>query len=131
MHLAGPMGLRDDETFQKAYWKYFEEFFGKQNSAVVKAMLLGKIIGGAGCTTLMITESAPGLLGDVNPNPEMQEFIADGVVHFHLVPVAGDARVRYFEITKMRGTNHQMGPIPIEIGNRGITVRMPHIPGRK
>jgi len=36
------MGLRDDETFQKAYWKYFEEFFGKQNSAVVKAMLLAK-----------------------------------------------------------------------------------------
>ena len=42
MHLAGPMGLRDDESFQKAYWKYFEEFFGKQNSAVVKAMLLAK-----------------------------------------------------------------------------------------
>jgi len=106
--------------------------FGTQNDIrVFTHMLLGKIIGGAGCTTLMITESAPGLLGDVNPNPGMQEFIADGVVHFHLVPVAGDARVRYVEITKMRGTNHQMGPIPIDIGNRGITVRMPHIPGRR
>src|SRR5206468_3228862 len=105
--------------------------FGTQGDIrVFTHMLLGKIIGGAGCTTLMITESAPGLLGDDNPNPGMQEFIADGVVHFHLVPVAGDARVRYVEITKMRGTNHQMGPIPIEIGNRGITVRMPHIPGR-
>src|SRR5438093_1083848 len=106
--------------------------FGTQGDIrVFTHMLLGKIIGGAGCTTLMITESAPGLLGDDNPNPGMQEFIADGVVHFHLVPVAGDARVRYVEITKMRGTNHQMGPIPIEIGNRGITVRMPHIPGRR
>src|SRR2546427_6195878 len=91
-------------------------------------MLLGKIVGSAGCTTLMITETPP---QDGHPGLGMHEFIADGVLHFHLVPVAGDARVRYIEITKMRGTNHQMGPIPIDIGNRGITVRMPHIPGRK
>src|SRR3989442_9241961 len=94
-------------------------------------MLLGKIIGGAGCTTLMITETPPGFLGENSPNPGMQEFIADGGVHFHLVPVPGDARVRYIEITKMRGTNHQMGPIPIDIGSRGISIRLPHIPGRK
>lgn len=93
-------------------------------------MLLGKIVGGNGCTTLMITETPPGFLGDPFPAPAMQEFIADGVVHFHLVPVAGDARVRYIEITKMRGTNHQMGPIPIGIGRNGITVRSPHLPGR-
>src|SRR2546426_1417763 len=94
-------------------------------------MLRGKIIGGSGVTTLMSSDTRPGVLGDPMPNPGMQEFIADGVVHFHLVPVAGDARIRYIEITKMRGTNHQMGPIPIDIGNRGITVRMPHIPGRR
>jgi KaiC/GvpD/RAD55 family RecA-like ATPase len=106
--------------------------FGTQGDIrVFTHMLLGKIIGGAGCTTLMITESAPGFLGAEVPNPGMQEFIADGVVQFHLVPVAGDARVRYIEITKMRGTNHQMGPIPIDIGNRGISVRSIHIPGRK
>jgi len=106
--------------------------FGTQGDIrVFTHMLLGKIIGGAGCTTLMITESAPGFLGAEVPNPGMQEFIADGVLHFHLVPVAGDARVRYIEITKMRGTNHQMGPIPIDIGNRGISVRSIHIPGRK
>src|SRR5439155_318947 len=75
--------------------------------------------------------SAPGILGAEILNPGMQEFIADGVLHFHLVPVAGDARVRYIEITKMRGTNHQMGPIPIDIGNHGISVRLSHIPGRK
>src|SRR5207245_359478 len=106
--------------------------FGTQGDIrVFTHMLLGKIIGGAGCTTLTITESAPGFLGAEIPDPGMQEFIADGVLHFHLVPVAGDARVRYIEITKMRGTNHQMGPIPIDIGNRGISVRSIHIPGRK
>ena len=93
-------------------------------------MLLGKIIGGSGCTTLMITESPPGMLGETTPNPGMQEFIADGVVHFHLVPVAGDARVRDIEVTKMRGTNHQMGPIPIAIGRNGISVRSPHLASR-
>ena len=41
-HLAGPMGVKDNDEFQRAYWKAFEEFFGKQNSAIVKAMLLAK-----------------------------------------------------------------------------------------
>ena len=36
------MGLKDDEAFQKAYWKSFDDFFGKQNSGIVKAMLLAK-----------------------------------------------------------------------------------------
>src|SRR5438445_13567521 len=75
--------------------------FGTQGDIrVFTHMLLGKIIGGAGCTTLMITESAPGFLGGEIPDPGMQEFIADGVVHFHLAPVAGDARVRYNDITQ-------------------------------
>src|SRR3989442_2267532 len=105
--------------------------FGSQGDIrVFTHMLLGKIIGGAGCTTLMITETPSGFLGEPSPNPGMQEFIADGVMHFHLVPVAGDARVRYIEITKMPGTNHQMGPISIGIRSRGISVRSPHIPGR-
>ncbi len=60
----------------------------------------------------------------------MHEFIADGVVYFSLVPVTGDARVRYLEVTKMRGTSHQMGLIPVDIGKRGISVRSPHIPAR-
>lgn len=81
-------------------------------------ILLGKITSGAGCTTLMITElpSPNGGTGGV------EEFIADGVIHFYVAPV-GDGRIRYLEITKMRGTAHQMGPIPIEIGRRGIVVR--------
>ena len=43
VHIASPMGMKHNEAFQKAYWKFFEEFFGKQNSAVVKAMLLAKV----------------------------------------------------------------------------------------
>ena len=89
--------------------------------------LLGRIVGATGCTTLLIAEKA---LSDAHIGFGVEEFIADGVIHFFLVPVAGDARIRYIEVTKMRGTNHQMGPIPIEIGHSGIVVRHPHIRGR-
>jgi len=88
--------------------------------------LLGRIVGATGCTTLMIAEKA---LTETQIGYGVEEFIADGVIHFFLVPVAGDARIRYIEVTKMRGTNHQMGPIPIEIGRNGIEVRHPHIRG--
>lgn len=90
-------------------------------------MLLGKIVGGAGCTTLMITET-PQI--EAIAAAGMQEFIADGVLHFSLVAVTGEARVRYLEITKMRGTSHQMGLIPVAIGNRGISVQSVHFGGR-
>jgi circadian clock protein KaiC len=104
-----------------------QAFDNQGDMRVFTHMLLGKIIGNSGCTTLMITETPP---GNSYAGTGMQEFIADGVVHFYLVPVAGDARIRYIEITKMRGTSHQMGPIPIDIGRNGVTVRSPHIPGR-
>src|SRR3989449_7994380 len=69
--------------------------FGTQNDIrVFTHMLLGKIIGGAGCPTLMITESAPGFLGGGGPNPRVQGFIADGGLHFPPVPVAAGARGR-------------------------------------
>jgi len=90
-------------------------------------MLLGKIVAGAGCTTLMITETPN---ADGSSAAGMNEFIADGVIHFSLVPVTGDARVRYLEITKMRGTNHQMGLLPLDIGNRGISVKVPQFAAR-
>jgi len=104
-----------------------QAFDNQGDMRVFTHMLLGKIIGNSGCTTLMITETPP---GNSYSGSGMQEFIADGVVQFYLVPVAGDARIRYIEITKMRGTSHQMGPIPIDIGRNGVTVRSPHIPGR-
>lgn len=89
--------------------------------------LLGRIVGSTGVTTLMIAEKA---LAESQIGYGVEEFIADGVIHFFLVPVAGVDRIRYLEVTKMRGTNHQMGPIPIEIGHQGIVVRHPHIRGR-
>ena len=90
-------------------------------------VLLGKIVGGfSGCTTLMITEEGTSY---AFPWTGVEEFVADGVIHFHIVP-AGEARVRYIEITKMRGTNHQMGPIPIDIGPRGIRIVHPHVRGK-
>jgi circadian clock protein KaiC len=89
--------------------------------------LLGRIVGSTGCTTLMIAEKA---LPETQIGYGVEEYIADGVIAFLLVPVAGDARIRYIEVTKMRGTNHQMGPIPIEIGHQGIVVRHPHVRGR-
>jgi len=80
-------------------------------------VLLGKIVGGAsGCTTLLITEEGTGNMGSF-PWTGVEEFVADGVIKFSIIP-SGEARVRYMEITKMRGTNHQMGPIPIDIGTR-------------
>jgi circadian clock protein KaiC len=90
-------------------------------------VLLGKIVGGAsGCTTLLITEE--GTLQN-SPWTGVEEFVADGVIKFSIVP-AGEARVRYIEITKMRGTNHQMGPIPIDISPHGIRIVHPHVRGK-
>lgn len=90
-------------------------------------VLLGKIVGGAsGCTTLMITEEGS---SSAFPWTGVEEFVADGVIYFRIVP-AGDARVRYIEIWKMRGTNHQMGPIPIDIGPRGLRIVHPHVRGK-
>src|SRR3989442_10454642 len=46
--------------------------FGTQGDIpVFTHMLLGKIIGGARCTTPLITESAPGVLGAEIPDPGM------------------------------------------------------------
>lgn len=87
-------------------------------------MLLGRIVGAGRCTTLMISEQSP-----VSPivGRGVEEFIADGIINFGLVPVSGYARLRYMEIMKMRSTNHWTGPIPIEISSSGIVVMHPHI----
>lgn len=90
-------------------------------------VLLGKIVGGAsGCTTLMITEEGT---HSASPWTGVEEFVADGVIHFRIHPT-GDARVRYIEIMKMRGTSHQMGPIPIEITSQGLRIVHPHVRGK-
>ncbi len=40
--MATPRGVQADEAYQEAYWKAFYRFFGAQNGAVVKSMLLAK-----------------------------------------------------------------------------------------
>lgn len=40
VHLAGPLGLKNDRRYEAAYWQAFEEFFGPTNAPVVKAMLI-------------------------------------------------------------------------------------------
>ncbi len=107
-----------------SYTAMAQSFTSQGDLRIFTHMLLNKIISGAGCTTLMITELSP---GNTSIGSGVEEFIADGVVYFHFVPISGDARIRYIEIMKMRGTNHWMGPIPIEISNRGIVIRHPHI----
>jgi hypothetical protein len=42
VHLASPLGLRNDEHFRAAYWKAFEDYFGEKNAPVIKAMLVAQ-----------------------------------------------------------------------------------------
>lgn len=44
--MATPQGVQGDKAYQEAYWRAFERFFGPQNGAVVKAMLLAKFARG-------------------------------------------------------------------------------------
>src|SRR2546422_8248488 len=72
-------------------------------------VLLGKIVGGAsGCTTLLITEEGTGSMGN-SPWTGVEEFVADGVIKFSIVP-AGEARGRYNEITQIRRAKPHKGP---------------------
>src|SRR3989449_6624604 len=73
--------------------------FGTQGDIrVFTHMLLGKIIGGAGRTTRMLTESAPGFLGAEVPKPGEQGFISGGGLRSPLVPVAGEAGGRVIQL---------------------------------
>lgn len=40
--MATSRGLKEDEAYREAYWRAFDRFFGTQNAAVIKAMLLAK-----------------------------------------------------------------------------------------
>src|SRR5437867_3710155 len=67
--------------------------FGTQGDIrVFTHMLLGKSIGRGGCPTPTMTEGPPGVRGPDIPGPGLHEVIADGVLHFRLVPAAGGGR---------------------------------------
>ncbi len=42
MHLASRLGVKNDKSFQAAYWKAFNDFFGSTNAPVIKAMLIAR-----------------------------------------------------------------------------------------
>ena len=42
MHLASRLGVKNDKSFQAAYWKAFNDFFGPTNAPVIKAMLIAR-----------------------------------------------------------------------------------------
>ena len=42
MHLASRLGVKNDKSFQTAYWKAFNDFFGPTNAPVIKAMLIAR-----------------------------------------------------------------------------------------
>ena len=41
--LAVKLGARDDRSFDEAYWKVFDAFFGPQHARMLKATLLAKV----------------------------------------------------------------------------------------
>src|SRR2546423_4929231 len=75
-------------------------------------VLLGKIVGGAsGCTTLLITEEGTGSMGN-SPWTGVEEFVADGVIKFSIVPAGGGAGP-FKQDTQKRGPEHPKGAHPI------------------
>lgn len=52
---------------------------------------------------------------------DVEGFLVDGVITLKLTS-QGHVRIRTIEITKMRGTSHQMNPLLLMIGENGIQV---------
>jgi KaiC/GvpD/RAD55 family RecA-like ATPase len=52
---------------------------------------------------------------------DVEGFLMDGVITLRLVR-QGNVRIRTIEITKMRGTLHQMNPLLLMIDDKGIQV---------
>lgn len=51
----------------------------------------------------------------------VEEFVADSVISLHSMGLGGEAD-RALRIVKMRQTNHERGPIPMKISEKGIVV---------
>jgi circadian clock protein KaiC len=52
---------------------------------------------------------------------DVEGFLMDGVIVMKLID-QGNVRIRTIEIMKMRGTSHQMNPLLLMIGEKGIQV---------
>ena len=90
-----------------------------------KAILkLAYISAKAGLTTLITTEAeeSPSGLPIKFSRYEVEEYVADGVVVLGLFG-AGQSAFRTLHVRKMRGTKHALELHPMEIGDKGITVK--------
>ncbi len=54
----------------------------------------------------------------------VEEFLCDSVIMLHYMGIGGEAD-RAARVVKMRKTSHKKGPIPMEIGNKGIKILKP------
>ncbi len=71
-------------------------------------------------TSIIISEIPRG--SEWLSSDKISEFMSDGVVVLHYLG-AMETATRYLVIEKMRGTKHKEDLIPIEIANRGITLK--------
>jgi KaiC/GvpD/RAD55 family RecA-like ATPase len=80
---------------------------------------LSNLLGGLGCTSLLLTEMPEGQKGISRYGVE--EFIAQGVVALYNIR-KGSERARGLEILKMRGTKHSQKICMMELSNEGFQV---------
>lgn len=71
-----------------------------------------------GCTCLLTAEAKT---TDVQRGFSVEEYLSQGVIHLQSV-AKGDRLVRVIQVTKMRGTAHDMQPHPYLINEKGIEV---------
>lgn len=88
------------------------------DARIVLHVILGKLVNGLGCTTMVLTETPFGVerigLG-------IEEFVADGIIFLDVIPQKGTLR-RTIDIRKMRGTEITLRPSTYQITKDGMTV---------
>lgn len=79
----------------------------------------------SGLTTLLITE-VPAFSSGTGAVPMskygVEEFVSDGVIVLGKLSLAGDT-IRNLMIAKMRGTQHEINPVMLELGKAGLSVK--------
>jgi circadian clock protein KaiC len=97
------------------------------DARMILHVVLGKLVYGLGCTTMVLAEMPFGVdkigLG-------IEEFVADGIIVMDVASQKGNQR-RTFNIRKMRGTEITLRPSSYEITKNGITIFPAIFPSRK
>jgi circadian clock protein KaiC len=81
-------------------------------------VVLGKLVHGLGCTTVVLTEMP---FGVDRIGMGIEEFVADGIIFLDMVSHKGIPK-RTISIRKMRGTEITLRPSSYEITKHGITI---------